>query len=72
MTDINELTEIIRNLSPDLQREVEQYLLDLQEKERSKDIRNQFKLDWRGALRDVEGDISSVDLQHQIWKDQEE
>jgi hypothetical protein len=72
MTDINDLTEMIRNLSPDLQLEVEHYIRDLQERERTRGIENQFKLDWRGAGKGLDGGKSSVDLQHEAldhWGD---
>ncbi len=65
------LEELIRRLPAELQREIESYARQLEAKYR---LRSNGKpeLTWRGALRDMREEFTSVDLQHEIsrwWGD---
>lgn len=63
--------EMIKELPPELQQEVEDFVQFLIEK-RARKPKGQLKLDWRGALRDLRDQYTSVDLQHKIlawWGD---
>ena len=65
------LEEKINTLPPDLQKEVEDFVEFLIEKRLQKP-KGQLKLDWRGALRDLRDQYTSVELQHkalQWWGD---
>lgn len=63
------LEERIRNLPPELQREVEDFVEFLLEK-RQKKRRGKPKFNWAGALKDLRGQFTSVELQHKIseWR----
>jgi hypothetical protein len=61
----------IKDLPPELQQEVEDFVDFLIEKRAGKP-RGQLKLDWRGALRDLRDRYTSVELQHETlerWGD---
>ena len=61
----------IRKLSPDLRKEVEDFVQSLLEG-RARQPKKQLKLRWRGALRDLKDKYTSVELQHRIlqwWGD---
>jgi len=65
------LEEKINTLPPELQKEVEDFVEFLIEK-RLQQPKGQLKLDWRGALRDLRDQYTSVELQHkalQWWGD---
>ena len=65
------LEELIRELPPELQREVADFVEFLLEKYRKK-AKGQLQLDWRGALRDLRDQYTSVELQHKVlewWGD---
>ncbi len=65
------LEEMFRELPPELQQEVEDFIRFLLEK-RGQKPRSRFKLDWRGALGDLRDQYTSVELQHKIlewWGD---
>ena len=65
------LEELIRELPPELQKEVRDFVEFLIEKRMQKPRRT-FRLDWRGALRDMRDQYTSVDLQHRAsewWGD---
>lgn len=57
------IEEMVRELPADLQQEVRDFIEFLMEKRVNKP-QQPFKLDWRGALRDLKDEYSSVDLQH--------
>jgi hypothetical protein len=63
--NIKTLEERIRELPPDLLQEVEDFTQSLLEK-RSRKLRGNLRLDWRGALRDLRDQYTSVDLQHKL------
>ncbi len=61
------LDEKIRALPPDMQRELEDFVDSLLEKQGHS--KQSFKLSWRGAMRDLR-DATSVELQHKAleWR----
>lgn len=58
------IEEKIKELPPELQQEVEDFVNFLIEKRVCKS-KGQLKFDWRGALRDLR-QYTSVELQHEI------
>jgi hypothetical protein len=66
---MSELDELIKKLPPDLHQEVADFARFLMEK-RAKKPKGKMKLDWRGALEDMKGQYTSVELQHKIqdWR----
>jgi hypothetical protein len=62
------LTEKIEQLSPELQREVEQFVQTLIEKSKKKH-RKKPKFEWAGALAHLRDQYTSVELQHEILKE---
>lgn len=65
------LEERIKELPPELRREVEDFVQFLIEGKGRKP-KGQLKLDWRGALRDLRDQYTSVELQHKLlewWGD---
>jgi mRNA-degrading endonuclease RelE of RelBE toxin-antitoxin system len=62
---IKRIEEKIKQLPPELRKDVEEFVEGLLENpERKARKRLQFK--WRGALRDLRDKYTSVDLQHKI------
>ena len=59
------LQGMIEALPPELQQEVQDFVEFLQEK-RARKPKEQLRLDWRGALRDLRDQYTSVELQHRI------
>ena len=66
---MGKVEELIKELSPELQREVEDFAAFLVEKHGKKNT-SAPALEWAGALQDLKKDHSSVDLQHKIaeWR----
>ena len=66
------IEELIRELPPELHREVEDFVEFLLEK-RLKRPRVKPNFDWAGALKDVRDQYTSVELQHEIseWRVEE-
>ncbi len=65
------LEEMIQELPPEYRKEVEDFVQFLLEKQARK-RKGQLKLDWRGALRDLRDQYTSVQLQHKVlewWGD---
>ena len=65
------IEEKIKKLPPDLQQEVQDFVDFLAEKHRPRK-RVKLKLDWRGGLRDLRDQYTSVELQHKAlewWGD---
>ncbi len=65
------LKELINQLPPELQEEVRDFVEFLVEK-RVRKPKARLKLDWRGALRDLRDQYTSVELQHKAlewWGD---
>lgn len=60
---MSKIAEMVQELPPDLQQEVEDYVQFLLEKKARKH-KGRMKLDWRGALRDMKDEYTSVELQH--------
>ena len=67
------IEELIRDLPPELHREVEDFVEFLLEK-RVKRPRAKPNFNWAGALNDLRNQYTSVELQHQIseWRVKEE
>jgi hypothetical protein len=63
------IEELIKELPPDLQREVEDFIEFLLKKRVHKP-RSVPNFEWAGALRDMRDQYTSVDLQHKIaeWR----
>jgi len=65
------LKELVEQLPPDLQQEVRDFVEFLLERRVTKP-KGELKLDWRGALRDLRDQYTSVELQHKVlewWGD---
>lgn len=63
------LEDIMRDLPPELQREVEDFALFLREKHTAKP-HGSPNFAWAGALEDLREEYTSVELQHKIseWR----
>jgi ribosomal protein L29 len=57
--------ELFQKLPDDLKKEVIDYIEFLLEK-RAKKKRGQLNLTWKGALKELRGKYSSVELQHKV------
>ena len=62
------LVELIAQLPPEMQREVQDFVEFLLEKRVSKP-KGELRLDWRGALRDLREKYTSVELQHKLLEE---
>ena len=61
------LKQLVEQLSPDLQKEVvdfAEFLLEKRMTQRKQDL----KLDYRGVLRDMREEYTSVELQHKVFE----
>jgi hypothetical protein len=68
---IKRIEEKIKQLSPELRKDVEEFVEGLLEN-RERKVSKRLQLKWRGALRDLRNKYTSVDLQHKIsewWGD---
>jgi galactose-1-phosphate uridylyltransferase len=65
MQEKRSLEDIIKELPPDLKRELEDFAQFLWEKKRKK-TKRKLKLTWAGALADLADKYTSVELQHKI------
>jgi len=63
------IVEVIKELPPDLQKEVEDFVRYLMAK-RENTHKGKPKFRWAGALRDLRNQYTSVELQHKIaeWR----
>jgi hypothetical protein len=63
------IEQIIKDLPPELQQEVEDFIKFLFEKHVKK-AKGKFEFRWAGALKDLRDRYTSVDLQHKIseWR----
>lgn len=63
------LKEVIEQLPPELQQEVRDFAEFLLEK-RARKSHHKPRFDWAGALKDLKGQYTSVELQHKIleWR----
>jgi len=65
------LEEVIKELPPELQKEVGDFAQFLLEKQ-AKKPKGKFKFNWEGALQDLRDQYTSVELQHKVlewWGD---
>ena len=62
-------TELIKELPPEIRREVEDFV-DFLMKKRVKKARGKPRFNWAGALKDLRNQYTSVELQHKIseWR----
>ncbi len=73
--EVKTLEEKIKELPPELQQEVGDFVEFLLEKRKPKaelKPKGKFKFDWAGALKDMRDEYTSVELQHKIrdwWGD---
>jgi hypothetical protein len=63
------IEDLIKELPPDLRDEAEDFIEFLVER-RLKKMRGKPEFGWAGALKDLKGKYSSVELQHRIseWR----
>ena len=61
------LKELVEQLPPDLQEEAKDFVEFLLQKRGIKE-KGELKLRWRGALRELRDQYTSVDLQHEALK----
>src|SRR5688572_14368166 len=68
---LQSLDDIMKRLSPKDQQDVVEY--SLQRLNQSQPKKNYIGLSWRGALRDLRDQYTSVELQHKIldWWDED-
>ncbi len=65
------LEEMIKELPPELRKEVEGFVeLLLEKRKRKPKPKDKPKFDWEGALEDLRDQYTSVELQHKIseWR----
>ena len=69
---IRALPELVQSLSSEMQQQVQEFIEFLLKKQ-SRQPTGQFKLDWRGALRELRDQYTSVELQHKIaeWSEED-
>jgi len=68
---VKRIDEMMKELPPELQQEVEDFVQFLLEK-RTRKPKGEFRFDWEGALQDLRDKYTSVELQHKIlawWGD---
>lgn len=63
------LDELVKRLPPEIRKEVKEFVASLIRK-REKKPSGKLKFDWAGALKDLRGQYTSVELQHKIseWR----
>jgi hypothetical protein len=68
MKTLDEVVEYTRGLPEDLQERVRDYAKSLKRKQGKRS--GKMRLDWRGLLRDMRDEYTSVELQHKIseWR----
>ena len=64
---VKPLNEMVDELSPERQAEVRAFVEFLLAKQRSH-LRRKPQFGWAGALKDLRGEFSSVELQHEITR----
>jgi uncharacterized protein DUF2281 len=62
------LEQLIRELPEDLRQDVYTYVQSLLDKRTTKRTHT-FKFDWRGGLKDLRDQFTSVELQHDMLND---
>ena len=69
MKTLDEVVKYTRGLPEDLQERVRDYAKSLKAKQTKKPV-GKMRLDWRGLLRDMRDQYTSVELQHKIseWR----
>lgn len=66
---MEDIVEIIKELPPELQKEVEDFINFLKEKQ-SRKLGKKLRQDWAGALRDYRNQYTSLELQRKAleWR----
>ncbi len=64
MDDVQVLTRLITQLSPDARQEVQDFARFLLSKQKPRLVRKP-RLNWKGALKDLSDQYTSVTLQHE-------
>ena len=67
----NEVDMKMHQLPEDLRRQVLDYMEFLIEKNKvSRNKGKKFKFDWEGGLSEIQGELTSVELQHRVleWR----
>jgi hypothetical protein len=69
MKTLDEVVEYTRALPEDLQERVRDYAKSLRGRRAKRPV-GKMRLDWRGLLRDMRDQYTSVELQHKIseWR----
>ena len=63
--------EMVRNLPPDLQKEVEDFIQFLLNKQKTRKPAKKLRQDWAGALKDYRNKYTSLELQKKAleWRE---
>ena len=69
MSTVEQIVELMKGLPDDVQNEVADFVEFLRERRR-RPLRTKLRLDWIGALKDLKGEYTSVELQHKAseWR----
>jgi len=62
------LEELIKELPPDLRQEVQDFVEFLLERKVNRKKLQKPRLDWKGALKDLRDQYTSVELQHKAME----
>jgi hypothetical protein len=65
MKTIDEVVDVMKHMPEDLQEEVKDFVRYLNDT-RVRKPKGRMKLKWRGALRDMRNQYTSVELQHKL------
>ena len=65
MKTIDEVVDVMKRMPEDLQEEVKDFVRYLNDT-RVRKPKGKMKLKWRGALRDMRDQYTSVELQHKL------
>ena len=68
---MGKIEEMVRNLSPELQNEVEDFIQLLLSKQKKKPAKK-LRQDWAGALKDYRDKYTSLELQKKALEGREE
>jgi len=68
---MGKIEEMVKNLPPDLQKEVEDFILFLLNKQKKRKPAKKLRQDWAGALKDYRDKYTSLELQKKAleWRE---
>ena len=68
---MGKIEEMVRNLPPDLQKEVEDFIQFLLNKQKKRKPAKKLRQDWAGALKDYRDKYTSLELQKKAleWRE---